>query len=200
LCEALAAKASLAGKGEEATQATNALRAFEALANTCIVVAEPYLVAQLEVMLAAANNKIKSVSDAAEAAVRALSSKMSANAVRSVLPKLFVASEGGVGFKTRILALQTIASFGEHAPEQLGFALPLVVPVVTNSMAEAKREVVQAAIEAMTSAWYKHTHINTHTYKFTHTHQHTPTYTRNIPPPTQHPPAPPPQKKNYPAM
>lgn len=51
-----------------------------------------------------------------------------------------------------MLALRTIASLGALAPDQLGYALPLVVPVVTNSMTDTKKEVAEAAKAAMTAA------------------------------------------------
>jgi elongation factor 3 len=51
-----------------------------------------------------------------------------------------------------VLALRTVASFGDSAPEQLGFALPQAVPELTVSMADTKREVVEAATAAMTAA------------------------------------------------
>ena len=89
---------------------------------------------------------------AAEAAVLAFAGKMSANAVPIVLKDLFTASEIGVAWQTRALALKAIASLADHAPEQLGASLPEVVPQVTISMNETKKEVSTAALEAMTAA------------------------------------------------
>lgn len=77
-------------------------------------------------MLTAAAHKNAKVRAASEAAVRATTSKMSANALRVVLPILFVSSQVGVAWQTRALALKTVATFGDHAPEQLGFSLPEV--------------------------------------------------------------------------
>jgi len=88
----LAENAALAGKGDEATIATNALKALEALANECTAAAEPHLVGALPAMLNAASNGTPSVRTAAEAAVKALTEKMSPNTVRQVLPILFKAS------------------------------------------------------------------------------------------------------------
>jgi len=151
LCEELAKTASTTDKAGE-VPAGNALRAFESLANQCIQIAQPYLVSSLPIMLAAAAHKNAKVRSAAESAVRAVTSKMSANCLREVLPHLFAASQVGVAWQSRALALKVIASFGDYAPEQLGFALPLVIPEVTLSMSETKREVSQAALEAMTAA------------------------------------------------
>lgn len=110
-------------KGAEIT-ASNALKAFEALANQCNQIAEPYLCHHLAAMLTAAAHKNAKVRSAAESAVRAVTTKMSANALRQVFPTLFKLSEVGVAWQTRALCLKTVASFGDHAPEQLGFSLP----------------------------------------------------------------------------
>ena len=82
----------------------------------------------------------------------ALCANMNSNAVQEILPTLFKASEVGQPWQARATALNAIASFGDHAPEQLGFLLPLVVPAVSLSMSEPKKEVSKAAYEAMTNA------------------------------------------------
>jgi elongation factor 3 len=103
-------------------------------------------------MLLAASHKQAPVRAAAEAAVIAFVGKMSINAVPKVLKDLFEASQIGVAWQTRALALKAIASLADHAPEQLGASLPYVVPEVTISMNETKKEVSSAALEAMTAA------------------------------------------------
>ena len=150
----LAKNAALAGKGDEATIAANALKGLEALAtdSACMAVAEPHLVANLAVMLAAASNANAPVRAAAEAAVKAVTDKMNPNSVRQVLPILFKAAEVGQNWQSRVLALKVVGSFGENASMQLGFALPEVVPQVTLHMSETKKEVKQAAIETMTAS------------------------------------------------
>lgn len=145
--------ASLQGKkGPEVDTAEAALKTCEALAKGCMLQAEPFLLANFEPLLLAAAHKQKKVRDAAEAAVNAIASAMNPNAVRIVLPSLFKVSQVGSQWQTRALALKVIASFSDHAPEQLGFALPQVVPEVTGSMSEPKKEVSTAAYEAMTNA------------------------------------------------
>lgn len=103
-------------------------------------------------MLLAASHKQANVRTAAEGAVIAFSEKMSVNTVPFFLKDLFKASEIGVAWQTRALALKTIASLADHAPEQLGINLPDVVPQVTLSMNETKKEVSAAALSAMTAA------------------------------------------------
>jgi elongation factor 3 len=129
-----------------------ALNTIKELANQCMSVAEPHLLPQLEKLLQCASNKQNKIRAAAEEAVITIANKMTADALQDVLPALFAQSQVGVAWQTRALALNVIASFGEHAPEQLGFALPQVVPQVTLSMSEPKKEVSSAAYKAMTNA------------------------------------------------
>lgn len=145
--------ASLQGKkGPEVESAEAALKTCETLAKDCMLQAEPYLLTNLEPILTAASHKQVKVRNAAEAAVMAIAANMNPNGVRVILPTLFKASQVGGPWQSRALALKVIASFGDHAPEQLGFALPQVVPEVTTSMSEPKKEVSTAAYEAMTNA------------------------------------------------
>ena len=104
----------------------SALNTITELANSCMLVAEAQLCNQLDKLLLAASNKQNRIRDAADAAVVAITSKMSPNAVQEVLPTLFTAAEVGVAWQTRALSLKVIASFGDYAPEQLGFSLPQV--------------------------------------------------------------------------
>jgi elongation factor 3 len=114
--------------------------------------AEAYLLANLTALLNAAASKQNKVRAAAEQAALTITSKMSPNAVREVLPQLFAAAAVGQAWQSRALALKIIAAFGDNAPEQLGNALPDVVPQVTVSMTEPKKEVSQAAFDSMTNA------------------------------------------------
>ena len=125
---------------------------FNQLANDAILYAEPYLCHHLATILGAAAHKNAKVRSAAEAAAQAFASKMSSNGLVASFPTLFKCAEVGGQWQTRALALKTIASFGDHAPEQLGNMLPEVIPQVTSSMTETKKEVKEAALAAMTAA------------------------------------------------
>jgi elongation factor 3 len=139
-------------KDPQVETAVAACNSITEIANTNMVVCEAKLLDTLPTLLLAASNKQNKIRDAAEAAVVAITSKHSANAVLQVLPALFEASAVGVAWQTRTLALKVIASYGDYAPEQLGFSLPQVVPQVTLSMSEPKKDVSQAAYKAMTNA------------------------------------------------
>lgn len=103
-----------------------ALKALETLANECPVKAESYLCANLSSILNLASSKQAKIRSSAEQTALAITSKMSPNAVREVLPQLFSAAAVGSPWQARALALKIIASFGDNAPEQLGNALPEV--------------------------------------------------------------------------
>jgi len=148
LTSALAENAAKSGKND-VDIIEKALLGFEALAKGAIVISQTYLVQHLPVILAAAGHKQAKVRTAAEKAVQAIASNMNSHSVRAVLPALFDASQVGQPLPSRALALRTIASFGDLAPEQLGNSLPDVVPVVTISIAETKKEVKDAAMAAM---------------------------------------------------
>jgi elongation factor 3 len=149
----ISAQFLLGGKGDELETVVNACKAYEALAKECTLVSEAYLIESLPQLLTATGNKTqKAVREAAAAAVFALMNNMDRNSVQVVLPHLFKATEVGTQLQTRAAALNAIASLDKLAPDQLGFMLPEVVPVVTASMAEPKKEVSTAAFAAMTNA------------------------------------------------
>lgn len=140
------------GKGPETTNAVAALNSVTYLANNCINLCEPYVCKYLPCFLISSGSKQNPIRIAAEMTVKTVCEKMSANAVGEVLEYLFAASEVEVNWQTRALSLQMIASFGDHAPEQLGYALPKVVPEVTKSMSDTKPQVKESAHKAMVAS------------------------------------------------
>jgi elongation factor 3 len=142
---------SKTGKND-AAETEAAIKALIALATEAMSASEPYLISALPALLKAAASKATPVRNAASEAVTTITSKMTCNSVREVLPILFAASKIEENWQTRTLALKTIAGFGDHAPVQLGCALPQVVPEVTTSVTDTKKEVAAAAISAMTAS------------------------------------------------
>jgi elongation factor 3 len=155
--ESLANLTTLTGKDDNNT-VKNALNAIEALITKEIKHVEAYVNFYLAKILCAGAHKDKAVRDAATSCVLAFSSNMSPDNVRMALPVLFEASKGGFGlqggtaFNARVLALNAIQSFSENAPEQLGFSLPKVVPEVTGSMSDPKKDVAKAAHDALVAS------------------------------------------------
>jgi elongation factor 3 len=115
-------------------------------------VAEAVLCSLLPRIFDQAGNKQKAAREAAVTACNAIVDNMGVNCVREVLQYCFGAIQLEKNFQTRVLALNTIAKFGDMAPEQLGTALPEVVPEVTPCMTDVKKDVATAAIAAMSAA------------------------------------------------
>lgn len=139
---------------KNADEAKNALACVEALAKDAMLFAQPFLVKYITEFLdvCGQKNTTPEVRTAAENTVKAIFEKISANCVREILPNLFAACEITKNWQSRVAALRAIESFGDHAPEQLGFSLPDVVPEVSKSMVDLKAAVAKAATDAMTSA------------------------------------------------
>jgi elongation factor 3 len=143
--------AAKSGKAD-AKVAINACATYTAIAKEANVYAESYLVQAIPILLKTAASKEKTVREAATAAVQAITSSFSGYAVESVLPYLFAGAAVEEKGETRVLALKTLAAFSDFSAEVLGYCLPKVVPQVTQHMADLKKDVKAAAIEAMKGA------------------------------------------------
>lgn len=153
MCEQLASKISSMGKKDQ-QEAKNALDCFAALANETMVSAQPYLCKHLPVIMTAIGDK-KANNDtrtAAENAVKAFFEHISPNVVNEIMPLLFSCTEINAPWQSRVAALNAIASFGDHAPEQLGYALPEVIPEVSKSVVDLKEAVAKAAHAALSAS------------------------------------------------
>jgi len=129
----------------------NALRCFSALATEAMHYAEPFLIPHLAVILNVSGVKqtTPEVRQVAEEVSKTIGAHFSTNAVREVLPHLYKSADITSNWQTRVAALNMIASFADHAPDQLGFALPEVIPEVCKSIVDLKSEVAQSAEQAM---------------------------------------------------
>jgi len=139
-------------KGQDGAVVINVLNTFKHLAENCMSVAEAYLCSSLPTLLQCCSSKQATVRAAAEPAVASICLKMSPNSVREVLPYLYAASELEVNWQTKVVALKMIATFSDHAPEQLGYSLPELVPEITKRMSDSKKDVKEAAHAAMVAA------------------------------------------------
>jgi elongation factor 3 len=134
-------------------QDNKALEICADLATNAMLYAQPYLIHALPGILECVGHKKSSAETRAlaEKAIKAIIDNISANAVQGILPVLFDAMGASVRWQTRVAALRAIAGFGDHAPEQLGYALPLVIPEVSKCIVDLKKEVCEAAEAAMTA-------------------------------------------------
>lgn len=137
--------------GSNVEQAQGALNAMTHFINECPA-AEPYMASLLPIVLKAASHKSKAVQKAATITGETFAAKMSPYAVSAVLPSLFDHLDVSHNWQTRVLTLNIISSFSDHASHQLGYTLPEVVPAVTPCIGDTKKQVKAAAVKAMTAA------------------------------------------------
>lgn len=129
-----------------------ALEAIDNLFSELPVITEPWLASNLDPIFDCSNHKQIPIREASEKLLRNFVTKLNPHAIREILPSLFKASVPGAPWQGRVLALKLISLLSEHAPIQLSNSLPLIIPHVTASMNEPKKEVTAAAHEAMTNA------------------------------------------------
>ncbi|KAJ3357057.1 translational elongation factor EF-1 alpha, partial [Kappamyces sp. JEL0680] len=136
-----------------AKQDKAALETVIELASKIMHSAQPYLIKALPAILECIGHKKSSseVRALAETACYTITDNVSPNAVQGILPILYDFMGISIRWQSRVAALKAIHSFGDHAPEQLGFALPEVIPQVSQCVVDLKKEVTEAAEIAMTS-------------------------------------------------
>ena len=137
-------KAELANSGKTATNnRAGALCAMRKMTETCATVAEPFLVADLALILAAAADKMKPVSTEADLTAKALVKALSTQGVGAILPPIL--AEGDGKWQVNLLRAELLATLAEKAPAQMGRQLTQVVPVLSGLMWDTKAQVKTAA-------------------------------------------------------
>ena len=109
------------------------------------------LVRALPELLAQCGNKKLSQEqrDAAQRCVSLLAATVSPNTLRQMLPLLLDACSPQNRWQQRMAALDAIAAFGDHAPDQLGVSLPDVIPIVAECVVDLHSQVTEAAERAL---------------------------------------------------
>jgi len=146
---------SLCQKQKTPKAAENALKTMLKLAEECMPAAQPYLCKHLAFLLATIGDKkaAKVPKQLAADAVKTITHTIPPDALRDILPALLAATDRHKARSpTRIAALNAIAGFADSAAEQLGAALPEVVPVVSHSVIDVDQPVMHAAAAALTAA------------------------------------------------
>ncbi|KAI1824080.1 ABC transporter [Xylaria intraflava] len=110
---------------------------------------EPYLVVLLPLVLAAVGDKITAVKNAATAAVLAIVEAINPNSVKAVLPHLTNSILTAQKWPEKMAALDGIETFVRTAPAQLAFRVPELIPVISESMWDTKKEVKDRAYKTM---------------------------------------------------
>lgn len=110
---------------------------------------EPYLAVLLPAVLAAVGDKITAVKEAAQAAVLAIAGAINGNAVKAVLPHLIESLRNAQKWPEKMAALDFIDVLVKSAPAHLSYRVPELIPVVSESMWDTKKEVKERAYQTM---------------------------------------------------
>ncbi|KAK6063820.1 elongation factor 3 [Seiridium cupressi] len=145
-----ALKKELSNK-KDATAREKACSAIQAIAQHSEVAAniEPYLVVLLPATLAAIGDKTPAVKNAAIAATTAIVEGVTPNAVKAVLPHIVNSILTAQKWPEKITALECIETLVRTAPAQLAYRVPELIPTVSESMWDTKKEVKERAYKTM---------------------------------------------------
>jgi elongation factor 3 len=143
-------KKQLANK-KDATAREKACVAIEAIASHSEVSAavEPYLVVLLPAVLAAVGDKITAVKNAAQSAVLAIAGGINANAVKAALPHVMESIRTAQKWPEKMAALDFVEYLVKNSPAQLAYRVPELIPVISESMWDTKKEVKERAYKTM---------------------------------------------------
>ncbi|KAI0905477.1 elongation factor 3 [Ustulina deusta] len=110
---------------------------------------EPYLVVLLPLVLAAIGDKITAVKNAATAAALAIIEALNPNAVKAALPPIVNSILTAQKWPEKMAALDCIETLVRTAPAQLAYRVPELIPVISESMWDTKKEVKDRAYKVM---------------------------------------------------
>jgi len=145
-------KAELADKGKKATNnRAGALCAMRKMMETAAAISEPYLVADLPLILEASSDKMKPVSIEADGLAKGLVNALSAQGVRAVLPAILAEGDGKT--QTNQLRAELLSILAKKAPAQMSRCLTDAVPVLSGLMWDVKAQVKEAATKAITDVF-----------------------------------------------
>ncbi|GKT59607.1 elongation factor 3 [Colletotrichum tofieldiae] len=110
---------------------------------------EPFLVALLPDVLAAAGDKITAVKNAATQAALAIAEAINPNAVKGVFEPVKKSLLEAQKWQEKMAALDVLETVVRTAPAQVGYRVPDLIPVVSESMWDTKKEVKERAYKTM---------------------------------------------------
>ncbi|KAH8159687.1 hypothetical protein CIB48_g8563 [Xylaria polymorpha] len=150
--DASAALASfINGAIEDQEAPTKLATAIQAIAQHSEISAnvEPYLVVLLPLVLAAIGDKITAVKNAATAAAVAIIEAINPNSVKAALPHITNSILTAQKWPEKMTALDCIDTLVRTAPAQLAYRVPELIPVISESMWDTKKEVKDRAYKTM---------------------------------------------------
>ncbi|KAI8953145.1 elongation factor 3 [Xylaria longipes] len=110
---------------------------------------EPYLVVLLPLVLAAIGDKITAVKNAASAAALAIIEAINPNSVKAALPHITHSILTAQKWPEKMTALDCIDTLVRTTPAQLAYRVPELIPVISESMWDTKKEVKDRAYKTM---------------------------------------------------
>ncbi|KAI1266916.1 ABC transporter [Xylariaceae sp. FL1019] len=110
---------------------------------------EPYLIVMLPLVLAAIGDKITGVKTAATAATLAIVEAINPNSVKAVISHLSNSILTAQKWPEKMAALDGIDTLVRTAPAQLAYRVPELIPVISESMWDTKKEVKDRAYKTM---------------------------------------------------
>ncbi|KAI0114317.1 ABC transporter [Nemania sp. FL0031] len=136
---------------KDAAVREKAANAIQAIAQHSEISAnvEPYLVVLLPLVLAAIGDKITSVKNAATAAALAIIEAVNPNSVKAALPHITNSILTAQKWPEKMAALDCIDTLVRTAPAQLAYRVPELIPVISESMWDTKKEVKDRAYKTM---------------------------------------------------
>ncbi|CAI4721870.1 AHG_G0046600.mRNA.1.CDS.1 [Saccharomyces cerevisiae] len=113
---------------------------------------EPYIVATVPSVCSKAGSKDNDVQLAATKALKAIASAVNPVAVKALLPHLIHSLETSNKWKEKVAVLEVISVLVDAAKEQIALRMPELIPVLSESMWDTKKEVKEATTTTITKA------------------------------------------------
>ncbi|CAI4899041.1 AFH_G0046990.mRNA.1.CDS.1 [Saccharomyces cerevisiae] len=113
---------------------------------------EPYIVATVPSVCSKAGSKDNDVQLPATKALKAIASAVNPVAVKALLPHLIHSLETSNKWKEKVAVLEVISVLVDAAKEQIALRMPELIPVLSESMWDTKKEVKEAATTTITKA------------------------------------------------
>lgn len=139
-------------KSKDAKVAIAALDAYKHIAspNNLTPSVEPYVVDLVDEVATRAGDKNKDVQTTASAALLAIAGAITPTAVKAILPKLVNNLQSTNKWTEKVAILAAISQLVDTAKGQVALRMPELIPVLSETMWDTKKEVKEAATATMT--------------------------------------------------
>uniref|UniRef100_A0A061R1D1 Elongation factor 3 n=1 Tax=Tetraselmis sp. GSL018 TaxID=582737 RepID=A0A061R1D1_9CHLO len=124
--------------------------AFKAISEACPDASQPYLVDLLPKLVDLLDDKVKDVQVAADEALAVFVQNLHVQYVRGLLPVLFSGMVSTRKWQSKLVCVKQLQRLFQTAKKQMAFALPDIIPPLTEVMWDTRVEVQNLAKETMT--------------------------------------------------